>query len=145
MLVLTLVFGIAFLMTHLNVQDEVNAVAPAYQDLPDELVQYERYAERSEFYWMSFPFLILTIYLAGLVLMRAPRLNFRAAFLFLCLSAGVYLYYALNGATAPNTAAHMHLVLVPLLWGGGVGLPFSMYMLAQIWKTRARAKRAKRV
>jgi len=136
-LVLAFGFLAAVLSAYLNAQDEVKAVAAAYQNLPYELMQYKYYAHRAVFYWMLLPFLILSIYAAGLVIVRAPGLNFGAAFVFLYLTAGVYLSYALNGPTAPDTAEHMHLVFVPVLWGGCVALPFSLYMLVQIGKARA--------
>jgi hypothetical protein len=133
--ILVLLIVIASVSSHKNIQDEREAVLPAYQDTPEARLDFEEYLTWIEIGWMVLPCVAFAIYVVGLAASRAPSTNFRSAFAYLALTALNYGQYAFNGPSNPNTAGHLHLLLVPFLWGGLVGGVLSLFMVRRLIKT----------
>ena len=115
------------------------SVVAAYINLNDE--PGVRHATLSwTLIWASIPIAVLATYLLPAISAGDYRLNFRQATAVLSICVMMYAYYALNGSTAdkPETAAHMHILTVPILLALALAIPVAQMWAAVISRARVR-------
>ena len=67
--------------------------------------------------WSVGPSAIFLLYMGGWICTRDRVLNYAPAFLMLSVYAIVHVCEAANGPADPNTAAHMHTITNPIVYG----------------------------
>jgi hypothetical protein len=133
-----------------------------YKDGYDEYIQQEEYYYgRAEFLrnsegkygtfgtirinniliWNILPAILFLSYLLGVLITRNPSSHYAPVLFLLGTYSTLTIYYAMNGPTDPDTAAHMHLLLIPIFFG----IPMPILVLsvnASLLRNRIRKAKA---
>ncbi len=115
-------------------------IVSAYVNAKDEEIYYTEWTLRYTYIWSALPLIVIAVYTAGVVITRNPSLNYIPTVVLVLGFAAEYFYYARNGQTDPDTAAHMHLGLVPIL-DGIVTLPILGFMIGRLVPASRKSRR----